>query len=127
MPSQSEPSTQLTEPEVARLVRLLADALTPDDGREAKVRRLMDGLAAWLDADGWFWVRSRIRPDPAAGPPVNLDFLFGGEVDHAAVAAYADRTLEIDGVPPEHPPMYRLLGEGRPFTVTRRDIVSDDV
>ena len=121
-PSDAEPLV-LDEAEVRRVVRLLADALAPDDGRAAKVGRLMDGLAAMTGADGWFWLRSRVKA--GGGSPVNIDFLYGGDVDSAKMGAWADRSMEIHGVPPEHGPMRARLAEGRHFTMTRADCVPD--
>ncbi|MDB5328136.1 MAG: LuxR family transcriptional regulator, partial [Phycisphaerales bacterium] len=114
----------LTETEVRQVVRLLAEALTPDDGRPAKVRRLMEGLCTLTNADAWFWVRSRVNR--SGGPPVNIDFLYGG-LGERELAIWAERSLEVRGVPPEHVKMYELLAQGRHFTVARQECVTDDV
>jgi DNA-binding CsgD family transcriptional regulator len=115
----------LNEAEVRQVVRLLAEALTPDDGRSAKAARLMDGLAELADADGWFWIRSRVNA--IGGSPINLDYLYGGAVTDANMATWSERALEVHGEPPEHAPMRRLLGLGRHFTVARPDCVADDL
>ena len=115
----------LSEAEVRRVVRLLADALAPDDGRAAKCARLLDGLSAMLGADAWFWLRSRVSP--AGGPPISLDFLHGGMIDDRRLAVYAERTLHVRGEPPEHAAMRKLLAEGKPFTIERRRAVPDPV
>ena len=115
----------LNEAEVRRLVRLLADALGPEDGRAARCSRLMDGLAEMIDADGWFWMRSRVNAE--GGPPVNIDYLYGGAITNREVAIFAERSLEAAGEPPEHPPMRRLLAQGKPFTVERTQLVPDEV
>lgn len=113
---------ELSKDEVLRLIRLLVDALAPDDGRAAKVARLMAGLCQWVDADGWIWVRSRI---PDAGRPQNIDFLYGGEVTGDLLGVWADRSMEVHGTPPEHRLLYTLLARGEPFTRTRPQLVND--
>ena len=107
-----------------RALRLLADALGPDDGRAAKVERLMNGLCELTGADAWLWVRSRVAA--GGGSPVNIDFLYGGAMDDRALAAWAGRSLEVHGEPPEHAEMRRLLLTGKHFTVSRVDCVDDD-
>ena len=111
------------EADVRRALRLLAEALTPDDGRAAKVQRLMDGLCTLTASDGWLWVRSRVSAE--GGSPVNIDFLYGGQIDDHALASWAGRSLEVHGEPPEHAEMRRRLLLGQPFTVSRTDCVDD--
>jgi len=84
-----EPPLQLEEHEFRQVVRLLSDALAPDDGHVPKVGRLMHGLAEMLGADGWLFLRTL---DEAGGPgafggeaPVTLDELYGGIVEQAAL------------------------------------------
>ena len=117
---------QLCEDEVRAVLRLLAGALTPEDGRTAKVRRLGDGLAEMIGADGWIWIRTRLARDPQT-PPANIDYVMGGGFDSDTLAEYADWSLEVYGQPPENPPMRRLLAGGGPFTRTRPELVSDAV
>jgi len=113
----------LTEAEVRGVVRLLAEALTPDDGRPAKVRRLCNGLARMIGADGWLCLRTRVAP---GRPPVNIDFVYGGDMGSEQLAAWSARSLESAGRPVEHPAMDRLLAAGRPFTATRPQLVADE-
>ena len=117
-----EPNITLDEAEVRRLVRLLDAALSPDDGREAKVGRLMAGLCEWVDADGWFYIRTRIATD---GRPENLDFFYGGSFDPKHLAAYGDRSLEVGGEPPENTAVKRAAQEGRAYAVVRQEVCDD--
>jgi len=110
------PDLVLQEADVRAAVRLLADALTPDDGRTARVRRLADGLAERAEADGWIWIRTHMG-DGAA--PSNLDYVMGGGFDSTALTAYADWSLEVHGVPPENHEVRRLLTVGEHFTRSR--------
>lgn len=118
----NESKLRLDEADVRRIVRLMAEALAPDDGRAAKCTRLMDALAAQVDADGWFWVRSRI---PSTGQPQNIDFIYGGGIDEPAMGVWSERSLELNGAPPEHARMYELLAKGTHFTRTRPQLVPD--
>lgn len=118
------PEFSLSEPEVRRLVRLLAEALSPEDGRAAKCARLMTGLCEWIDADGWMWMRSRVGAD---GKPQNIDFLYGGSVTQHQLAVYAERGMEFAGEPPENAQLKRLLSAGEPFARSRPSLVSDPV
>lgn len=114
----------LSEPEVRRLVRLLTNALSPEDGRAAKCARLMNGLCEWIDADGWMWLRGRVGRD---GRPQNIDFLYGGSFTQQQVAVYSERGMELGGEPPENTEIKRLLEAGQPFARDRRSIVPDSV
>lgn len=120
----SEDALLLNENDVRAVVRLVAEALAPDDGRGPKCRRIGDGLARLIDADGWIWIRTRIAPGKA---PANIDFIAGGAFDTAALAEYADWSLEVHGEPPEHPPVKALLTQGNHFTCTRPDVVPDAI
>jgi len=119
------PAITLAEAEVRGVVRLLAEALTPDDGRAAKVRRLMAGLCEMIDADGWLFFRSRMAPD--GGPPANIDYLYGGDFDDASLAEYADWSLEVREEPPEFPRLKPLIAAGEHFTRPRQALVDDAV
>jgi len=94
--SEERSSEQFSEAEVRQVIRLLATALAPDDGRAAKVARLMHGLCEWIGGDGWFWVRSRI--DPETLKVNNYDFLYGGEMGQTQLVLWGDRSLN----PVEH-------------------------
>lgn len=84
--------------------------------------RLMDALAAQVDADGWFWARSRI---PSTGQPQNIDFIYCGGIDEPAMGVWSERSLELNGAPPEHARRYELLAKGTHFTRTRPQLVPD--
>ena len=107
---------------IARVAALLAEALSPDDGRAAKAGRLMGGLCRWLDADGWLWLRAG---RDAGGGCVPLDLLRGGSVGPRPAAAHLDRWLGNDGPAPELAALRRLLACGRHVTAARRDLVGD--
>ena len=111
----------LDEASVRRLVRLLADALAPNDGRPEKVERLMTGLCEWLEADAWLWARSRLAPQTAI--PENYDFLYRG-ISHAQFAVWTERALAVNGVPPENVPLLELVGGGQPCTRTREQLIA---
>lgn len=115
----------LVEDEIRAVVKLLAEALTPDDGREPKVRRLMDGLCAMIDADGWLFFRSRM--DPQGGPPANIDYAYGGAFDERSLAEYADYSLEVKEEPPEFPRLKPLIAAGEHFTRARQGLIDDAV
>jgi len=118
----TDPPIALTEAEVRGVVRLLAEALTPDDGRPAKVGRLMGGLCGMIDADGWVWVRSRV--DAALEKPINLDYLYGG-VSSQQVAALAQRMLAMDGRGAEFAALAPLYAGGEAYSATRRQLADD--
>ena len=112
----------LTEDEVRAVVRLLAEALAPNDGRAAKCRRVMDGLCDMAGADGWVWVRSRIDD---LRQPINLDFLYGGVVDAMRIGKLAERMLNVLGPGSEFPPLGDRIGLGQQFSATRRQLIDD--
>ncbi len=126
MPDSTKPIL-FNEAEVRRVVRLLADALAADDGRAAKISRLMNGLCEWIDGDGWFWVRSRI--DPATLHVNNYDFLYGGEIGQPHLVLWGDRGL--------HPVQHEadelivlrdhLLANNGKVTVTLNELVSAEI
>ena len=118
----SDHALTLDEAEIRRLVRLLDQTLTPDDGREAKVARLMAGLCDWIDADGWFYMRTRIAPDDQ---PKNLDFVYGGSFGEQHLALYGERSLEVDGEPPENGAVKRAALDRRPLGIVRQEICDD--
>jgi len=120
----SETDFTLSESDVRPVVRLLADALAPDDGRGPKITRLMDGLGEMINADGWIWMRTRLDNN-VEQPPSNIDFVMGGLFDEAALAEYADWSLEVYGPPPENLEVRRLNALRRPFTRTRGELVDD--
>ena len=113
---------ELTEAEVRAVVRLLAEALCPDDGRPAKVGRLMDGLCAMIGARGWMWVRSRLDDFTQ---PVNYDYLYGGGLEAGQMGRIAERMFSTLGPGSEFAPLNRHIDAGRFFSVTRRQMVDD--
>lgn len=118
-----EPPIVLDENQVRAIVRLLADALTPDDGRTPKIRRLMDGLARMVSADGWLFFRSRL--DPQGKEPANIDYTYGGAFDHQSLAEYADYSFQVYEEPPEFPKLKALIMAGDHFTLSRPALVPD--
>ena len=120
-----EQSEVLDEKQVRAIVRLLADALTPDDGRIPKIRRLMDGLGQMISADGWLFCRTRL--DPQDKEPANIDYTYGGAFDNKALAEYADYSFHVYGEPAEFKKLNAMVRVGNHFTLPRQDIVSDDV
>lgn len=116
----------LSEDDVRRVVRLLSDALSPDDGRNAQSARLMDGLADLADADGWLFFRTRFDPD--GGPGANIDFLYGGAFDQSSLGEYADYSLQATDAPTgEIDEVKRLALTGQHFTRTRGEMIPDAV
>jgi DNA-binding CsgD family transcriptional regulator len=125
---QNEKQVELfTEAEVQRLVRLLAESLAPDDGRAAKIARLMKGLCDWIGGDGWFWVRSRI--DPVTLHVDNHDFLYGGEVDQAQFVLWGDRGMHPVREQADELIVLRdhLLANNGKVTVTLPELVTPEV
>jgi len=112
---------QLSTQVVGRIVRLLSDAFTPDDGRAAKVARLCNGLCGMVDADGWLFFRSRMDPD--GGPPANIDYFYGGAFDEKSLAEYADYSLEVKGEQPEFPRLKPLIAAGAHVTRRHQELV----
>lgn len=125
--SDSIEEEAFTECEVRQLVRLLADALAPDDGRAAKVARLMNGLCSWIGGDGWFWVRSRI--DPQTLHVDNYDFLYGGEMGQSQLVLWGDRGMHpVERDADELIVLRdRLLANHGKVTVTLDELVSPEV
>jgi len=123
--SEQSPTLTLNEDEVRAVVRLLAEALTPDDGRPAKVVRLMEGLCEMVAADGWVWVRSRL--DPELVEPINLDYLYSG-ISSNQMAALARRMLAVAGEGAEFAPLGERFNAQppEPFTLTRRQLADDN-
>jgi DNA-binding CsgD family transcriptional regulator len=111
----------LTEAEVRAVVRLLAEALTPDDGRAAKVGRLMDGLCGMVGAEGWVWARSRLDD---LDQPVNIDYLYGG-MTSGQVGRLAERMFNTLGPGSEFGPLEASMSRAEHFSLTRRQMVDD--
>lgn len=120
-----EPAILLDENQVRSIVRLLAQALTPDDGRTQKVRRMMDGLSQMISADGWVFYRSRL--DPQGKEPANIDYSYGGAFDDKSLAAYADYSFQVYEEPPEFQALKSLIIAGEHFTKSRQDLVPDAI
>ena len=112
----------LTQDDAGWAVRLLADALAPDDDRDAARRRLLDGLGHRIASDGWVWWRSRI---PLNAQPVNLDFLYGGGLRGGQLACVSERMLRALGVGCEHDWFDEQVARGAFFTATRPQMVDD--
>ena len=108
----ADPPLVLDEAEVRRVVRLLVDALAPDDG-----------LSALIGGDGWLWFRFRLGPE--GGPPANLDYQCGGAFDDRALAAFTHWSFEVDFEPPDFPEAKRLVATGEHRTRARPGLVGD--
>ena len=122
--SESEPFT-LSEADVRGVVCLLAEALSPDDGRTAKIGRIMAGLSEVTQADGWLWIRSRFPLD--GGKPANIDYTYGGAVGQHSIAAYADWSFEVDGEAEELKVLKPLIAAGRHATHSRTELIPEAV
>jgi DNA-binding CsgD family transcriptional regulator len=114
----------LTEAEVREVVRMLAEALTPDDGRVNKVGRVMDALAQRVGADAWLYFRSRVERQDR--PPINIDFLHSKSFTAEQMAVIGERGLEVNGEPAEYPELKRRSLANRPFTGPRSALIDDD-
>jgi DNA-binding CsgD family transcriptional regulator len=112
----------LTEDEVRGVVRLLAEALTPDDGRAAKVGRVMDGLCGMVGAEGWVWVRSRLDD---LREPINIDYLYGGGLEPLHMARLAERMLNVLGPGSEFGALGERFAAHDAFSVTRPQLTDD--
>jgi len=110
------------EAQVRWAARLLSEALSPDDGRAAGCRRLLDGLAERIGADAWMWVRSRLPP---LAKPVNIDFVYGGGMRGDQLARISERMLQTTGPGSEHPWVYEQMAAGRFFTAARPQMIDD--
>ncbi|MCA9258257.1 MAG: hypothetical protein KDA61_03605, partial [Planctomycetales bacterium] len=62
-PAAGQKGALIPEEIVVKAVRLLGNVAAMRGNLPAKKRRLMDGLCAMLDADGWLWTATRVLPD----------------------------------------------------------------
>ena len=116
----------LDEEDVRAAVRLVAEALTPDDGYEAKASRLAKGLARLVDATVWSMVRSRLLPEEQT--PANIDHVYGGADERQYAAVLERHHLPVAGAPaPEVVAVGTLIGQGRSFTRSIGQMVAPEV
>jgi DNA-binding CsgD family transcriptional regulator len=116
-------SGELADADVRRLVRLLADVAILDGDHTAKKRRLMDGLCALVEADGWLWTMTKV--DLERDAPMSLGILHGGLTDRQ-VAGWIEMNHDLAHPPPEHVPLGKEVRRGRHFTRSRDQLVDDD-
>ena len=112
----------LTETDVRAMVRLLGDIIGLDADATVKRRRLMDGLANLVGADGWLWTLTRVLA--AERTPVSVGVIHGGLTDEQ-FAAWVESSQVTDPPLPEHEPLTALSAAGRHFTRTRQQLVAD--
>ncbi len=72
--TRSRPS-DFPESEIRAIARLMGSVIAAKGGHAAKKRRLLDGLARIVNADGWSWT---LHAQPSNQPPMLLDFMKAG-------------------------------------------------
>ena len=115
--------TMLPQKEVEEIVRLLGDiAVMKCDLPELK-RVLMERLSEMLDADGWLWSATKVIEEQ--GRPFSLGIIFGGLSEDEFYGLHEASQLAKEQ-PPEDLPLTKLFCEGKHFTRTRQQIVSNE-
>ena len=105
------------ETDVLAVVRLLGEISAERAGHRSQVRRLMEGMAALIDAEAWTWSRIT-NPNPQLLPAWILE-LHGG-FDDARFAAFV-RAQEHPGMQELTAPFSEVMGrEGRHLTSLRQ-------
>lgn len=115
--------TLIPESTVSQIVRLLSKVAGMSGSLSIKKRVLMEGLSGLVDADGWLWTATRVIPDQAT--PMSVGVIYDGITDEE-FSGWVDASQVADPGPPEDPPLTALFQEGRHYTRTRQQLVSDE-
>ena len=119
----TEEEAILGEQEVRAIVRLLGNIAIGEGDATVKRRRLMEGLSAIVEADGWVWSMTCV--DVARNTPICVNLLHGGLTDEQ-VAGWVESSQEQEVPLPENRPMTELVVKGEHFTRTRDQVVADE-
>lgn len=112
----------LPEHDVAAVIRLLAGLAADSHGLPGKKRRLMEGLAEVIEADGWLWTATRVRV--TEDQPISMGVLYDGLTEHQ-FAGWVEASQIAKPPPPEDGPLTDLFTGGRHFTRTRQQLVDN--
>ncbi|MBT3278985.1 MAG: helix-turn-helix transcriptional regulator [Phycisphaerales bacterium] len=125
MPDFSQtPSKSLSPAVLAAMASLLGELAGSEASLEFRRRQLCAGLAEQIEADGWIWTFGVV--DQERKIPINAGLLYGGISDRQAMVMLNSMSDQANPSPLNRE-FVALLGKGKPFTVRRRDVVSDEV
>jgi DNA-binding CsgD family transcriptional regulator len=111
----------LAEEDVRAIVRLLADvAIVQGDFADQK-QALMHGLQKLIDADGWLWSITAV--ETVTRKPICTGLMHSGLTEDQ-LAGWLEAS-QSNCPPPEDEPCFQLTREGKHFTRTRQQLVSD--
>ena len=109
------------EEDLRAVTRLLGDVAGLDAPLEIKRRRLCEGMSELVDADGWLWAAGHVDEQDA---PMSVGHMYGG-LTRRQVAALLDEVADNEYPNPSNPHIADLIAQGRHFTRTRQQLVSD--
>ncbi len=116
------PPGPLSPQALQAIATLLGDLAITEGSIECKRRILCEGLAKQIGADGWIWSVGGI--DSEHTTPINVALSSGGLTDEQA-AALLNSISDTVHPSPINKPFIDRIALGKPFTVRRRDVVSD--
>lgn len=113
----------LSQEDVGEIVRLVGEAVIMDGDNVARKRRVMDGVAAMIDADSWFWTISKVTPEPPYF--TNVSFMHNG-LDDAQLSAVAKQIYDKDRPIPIATQIIEMMKQRKRRTFRWNDIFDDD-
>lgn len=114
--------SNLLEEDVRAIVRLLADVAVSNGDHAGRKRMLMDGLSTLVGANGRLWTMTKV--DLPTNTPISIGLLHGGLTDEQ-VTGWIEAGQSQSPPYPDSIPLTVILREGRHFTRTRQQVVSD--
>jgi DNA-binding CsgD family transcriptional regulator len=113
----------IPQDEVVEIVKLLGRVAGMRVGLARRKRALMTGLGRMLDADGWLWSATQVIK--GQNRPISVGVTYGG-LTQEEFTGWLEASQVASPQPPEDGPLTVLLNEGRHFTRTRQQVVSDE-
>lgn len=111
----------LAEDDVRGVVRLIADVAILNGSLADKKFALMAGLQKLVDADGWLWSMTRV--EMATRTPICVNLMHAGLTERQLTSWL--EASQSSTPPPEDDPLCLLTEQGKHFTRTRQQVVTD--
>ncbi len=117
------PDASIPQSEVIKIVSLLGEIAGMDCNIQQRKEALMIKLAEMLDADGWLWTATQVLTEQ--GRPVSVGVIYGG-LTSDEFSGWLEASQMASQQPPEDVPFTLLMAQGKHFTRTRQQVLSDE-
>jgi len=114
----------IPESEVSEIVRLLSKIASMSGTLADRKRELMWGLQRLVDADGWLWSATQVIPEQDT--PMSVGVIYDG-LTEGEFTGWVEASQLASDCPPEDIGLTKLFLEGKHYTRTRQQLVSDKV